>query len=247
MAKNIENIMIVEPADALTFEGPFNKPIKRNLVIRSLVDKDMAYKLKTTSPRLFFVRPNIGIIGAKSSVSIEIFMPPTLPLYPDPFMKRHKFLIVAGEATEPVGDLQNFFKDLEPANAWEGRVHCEFVLPQPENNNGFEASILDESIRHTVGGEPMEDLELTYDALEVSVLVDILQEKVVNLEQVRLELSLQIEELRDSAKKGQNAKKILLRQRSTFFMFSSACVAVGAVFFFGNFGKDFLNLIKKAF
>ncbi|XP_002133041.2 vesicle-associated membrane protein-associated protein B-like [Drosophila pseudoobscura] len=249
MAKNIENIMICEPADALTFEGPFNRAIKRCLVIRSLVNKDMAYKLKTTSPRLFYVRPNIGIIGAKSSVSIEIFMPPTLPLSPDPFGKRHKFLIVVGEAPEPVVDLQNFFKDLDPANAWEGRVRCELVLPMPENNNGFGDIILDESIRQTVGGEPNEELERTYDALEVSTLVDmqILQEKVSNLEKVRLELSQQIQDLRDSAEKGQHAKKVLLRQRSTMFLFSAACVAVGAILFFGNFGKDFLKLIEKAF
>ncbi|XP_022233195.2 vesicle-associated membrane protein-associated protein B/C [Drosophila obscura] len=254
MAKNIEDIISYEPADALIFEGPFDKPIKRNLVLRNLVGKDMAYKMKTTSPRLFFVRPNIGILMANSSINIEIFMQPACSRR-SPSDKRHKFLIVAAEATDDIGDLQDFFKMLDPANMWEGKVRCDLLHPQTEINDTINE--LDETIRHVAGGVVAqvaevemlsEESERSYDALEGHELEELkmMKEKVANLEKERLNLDQEMEDIRNAAKNKQKFKKIGIYNRSNILLIATV-LSIGAVLLATKYGNYVQQLIKQVF
>ncbi|EDW35100.1 GL25412 [Drosophila persimilis] len=240
MAKNIADIIAHEPADALIFKGPFDKTFKRTLVIRSLTEKDVAFKMKTTSPELFCVRPNVGILSAKSSVNIKIYMQPTtLSLTPNLFEKRHKFLILASEVTDHVDDVHQFFRGLDSTKVWEGRVRCELT------NN------LDASIRHTAGGETTEVSDRVYDALAAIKLElqdkDMLQKKVDSLEKVRQDLTQEIKELRDPAQKGKKVRKLLRQRSPNRFMFLAGLLIVGAIIFFGNYGNAILKLFEQAF
>ncbi|SPP87190.1 vesicle-associated membrane protein-associated protein B [Drosophila guanche] len=240
MAKNIEDIMTYEPADALVFEGPFDKYVKRQLVIRSLSDKDMVYKIKTTSPRLFYVRPNIGLLTAKSTVNIEIYMQPKLSTVPSSLAKHHKFLIVAGEATEDVEDFHGFFKQLDPANTWEGRVRCFLVHRQPEVIDTL-VNELAEPIRQTAGG--VDEVEVMNDALQGDELEDLnmTKEKVTPLEE-------EIKDIRGTTENVEKAKENRCANRSSkLFMFVASLVTVGAVILITHSGEYAIQRIKQVF
>ncbi|XP_034658755.1 vesicle-associated membrane protein-associated protein B [Drosophila subobscura] len=240
MAKKIADIMTYEPADALVFEGPFDKYVKRKLVIRSLTDKDMVYKMKTTSPRLFYVRPNMGLLRAKSTVNIEIYMQPKLSTVPSSLAKHHKFLIVAGEATEDLEDFHGYFKQLDRANMWEGRVRCLLVHRQPEVIDTL-VNELAEPIRQTAGG--VDEVEVLNDALQGDELEDLkmTEEEVATLEE-------EIKAIRGTTGNVEKAKENRCAKRSNkLFMLVASLVTVGAVILVTHYGEYAVQRIKQAF
>lgn len=115
----------VEPADELVLEGPFNRAVCKKLkVYNPSKYTRVAFKLKTTTPRLFFVRPNVGVVQPGERVSIDIFVH---PVYQDYNTQRHKFLMQAAEANENIDNLQEFWKTINPAFIWDTKIRVKFV------------------------------------------------------------------------------------------------------------------------
>ena len=61
-------LLEVAPATELVFRGPFTAQKSVALTLRNITDAHVAYKVKTTAPKLFLVRPNAGIIPPNGSV-----------------------------------------------------------------------------------------------------------------------------------------------------------------------------------
>lgn len=115
----------VEPADELVLEGPFNRAVSKKLkVYNPSKHTRVAFKLKTTTPRLFFVRPNVGLVQPGERVSIDIFVH---PVYQDYNTQRHKFLMQAAEANENIDNLQEFWKTINPVYIWDTKIRVKFV------------------------------------------------------------------------------------------------------------------------
>lgn len=115
----------VEPADELVLEGPFNRAVcKKIKVYNPSKNTRVAFKLKTTTPRLFFVRPNVGLVQPGERVSIDIFVH---PVYQDYNSQRHKFLMQAAEANEKVDNLQEFWKTVSPSFIWDTKIKVRFA------------------------------------------------------------------------------------------------------------------------
>ncbi|KAH8402841.1 hypothetical protein KR222_002657 [Zaprionus bogoriensis] len=128
----------VEPADELVLEGPFNRPVCKKLkVYNPSKHTRVAFKLKTTTPRLFFVRPNVGLVKPGGKVEIDIFVH---PIHHESNSQRHKFLMQAAEANETVEDLQEFWKTMNPALIWDTKIKVKLIdvkvepetVPPPE-------------------------------------------------------------------------------------------------------------------
>lgn len=115
----------VEPAEELVLEGPFNRAVcKKIKVYNPSKHSRVAFKLKTTTPRLFFVRPNVGLVQPGERVSIDIFVH---PVYRDYNAQRHKFLMQAAEANDKVENLQEFWKTVNPAFIWDTKIKVKFA------------------------------------------------------------------------------------------------------------------------
>lgn len=115
----------VEPADELVLEGPFNRAVSKKLkVYNPSKHTRVAFKLKTTTPRLFFVRPNVGLVQPGERVSIDIFVH---PVYQDYNTQRHKFLMQAAEANENIDNLQEFWKTINPVYISDTKIRVKFV------------------------------------------------------------------------------------------------------------------------
>lgn len=63
----------VTPQD-LKFRFQLNKQLLGNISISNPMSSRVAFKIKTTAPKKYVVRPSSGIVDAKSSMSIQVIM-----------------------------------------------------------------------------------------------------------------------------------------------------------------------------
>lgn len=53
------------------FLGPFTDVVTTNLKLANPTDRNVCFKVKTTAPRRYCVRPNSGVIEAGTSVKVS--------------------------------------------------------------------------------------------------------------------------------------------------------------------------------
>lgn len=63
----------VDPSD-LKFRFQLNKQLLATITIKNNNDKRVAFKIKTTAPKKYVVRPSSGIVEAKSQTSVQVIM-----------------------------------------------------------------------------------------------------------------------------------------------------------------------------
>lgn len=100
-------ILQIRPETELTFRGPFDKVVTSVLKLRNPGSDVVAFKVKTTAPKRYCVRPNSGLVQAKSEVEVAVMLQ---PFDYDPADKsRHKFmvqsLVVKSSAVESLDEL----------------------------------------------------------------------------------------------------------------------------------------------
>lgn len=54
----------------MTFTGPFNVPVTSFMKLINPTDKKVMFKIKTTAPKKYCVRPNSGVLDANSTTEI---------------------------------------------------------------------------------------------------------------------------------------------------------------------------------
>jgi hypothetical protein len=73
------------------FTGPFHTTVTTSMVLTNPTDKTIMFKIKTTVPKRYCVRPNCGILEPKEAAEILISLQPSGF---DPNEKnKHKFMI----------------------------------------------------------------------------------------------------------------------------------------------------------
>ena len=79
-ASDLPNVAI-EPKELL-FQGPNHRePIARHLALTNPHNRDVCFKVKTTAPKRYYVRPNAARLRANTSDTVE-GAPSALPLSP---------------------------------------------------------------------------------------------------------------------------------------------------------------------
>ncbi|ESO06141.1 hypothetical protein HELRODRAFT_188273 [Helobdella robusta] len=81
----------IEPQEDLVFEGPFNEVVNSSIIITNPSDRIAGFKVKTTAPKQYCVRPNCGFVNPGQSVNITVMLQP-FNYNPNDKLK-HKFLI----------------------------------------------------------------------------------------------------------------------------------------------------------
>ncbi|KZT60254.1 PapD-like protein [Calocera cornea HHB12733] len=82
----------VEPG-MLGFHHPLNRPLERTLRVRNTSLAPIAFKVKTTSPKRYAVRPNYGKVEPGRTCDISIRMLPFVDDLNPGFRCKDKFLI----------------------------------------------------------------------------------------------------------------------------------------------------------
>ncbi|XP_063062808.1 vesicle-associated membrane protein-associated protein A isoform X1 [Engraulis encrasicolus] len=122
-----EQILILDPPTDLKFKGPFTDVVTTNLKLKNPSDKRVCFKVKTTAPRRYCVRPNSGIIDPGASVTVSVMLQ---PFDYDPNEKsKHKFMVQTIFAPSGVTDLEGMWKDAKPDELMDSKLRCVFEMP----------------------------------------------------------------------------------------------------------------------
>ncbi|XP_048019157.1 VAMP (vesicle-associated membrane protein)-associated protein A, like isoform X1 [Megalobrama amblycephala] len=123
----LEQILILEPANDLKFKGPFTDVVTANLKLKNPSDRKVCFKVKTTAPRRYCVRPNSGIIEPGATLTISVMLQ---PFDYDPNEKsKHKFMVQTIFAPATLTDTEALWKDAKPDELMDSKLRCVFELP----------------------------------------------------------------------------------------------------------------------
>ncbi|XP_064409627.1 VAMP (vesicle-associated membrane protein)-associated protein A, like isoform X2 [Latimeria chalumnae] len=107
--------------------GPFTDVVTTNLKLKNPTDKKVCFKVKTTAPRRYCVRPNSGIIDPGSAVTVSVMLQ---PFDYDPNEKsKHKFMVQTIFAPSNVSDLEAVWKEAKPEELMDSKLRCVFEMP----------------------------------------------------------------------------------------------------------------------
>ncbi|KAK6311218.1 hypothetical protein J4Q44_G00192730 [Coregonus suidteri] len=127
----LEQILVLDPPHDLRFKGPFTDVVTTNLKLKNPSDGRVCFKVKTTAPRRYCVRPNSGIIDAGATVTISVMLQ---PFDYDPNEKsKHKFMVQSIFAPPNVAEMDAMWKDAKPDDLMDSKLRC--VFDQPSENN----------------------------------------------------------------------------------------------------------------
>ncbi|KAL3859291.1 hypothetical protein ACJMK2_009516 [Sinanodonta woodiana] len=127
MAKQ-DQVLILEPPNELRFRGPFTDVVTADLKLTNPAGKRVCFKVKTTAPRRYCVRPNSGIIESGATVSVAVMLQ---PFEYDPQEKnKHKFMVQTMFAPEgKIESQEALWKDVAQENVMDSKLKCVFELP----------------------------------------------------------------------------------------------------------------------
>ncbi|KAI3804385.1 hypothetical protein L1987_25879 [Smallanthus sonchifolius] len=92
MASGGRNKLVTIDPEELRFQVELEKPNHCDLKVSNATDKSVAFKVKTTSPKKYFVRPNTGVIPPWDTCIIRVTLQAQLE-YPPDMQCRDKFLL----------------------------------------------------------------------------------------------------------------------------------------------------------
>lgn len=139
MSTESGELLGIDPVD-LRFPFELNKQISCTLQLTNKTDKQVAFKVKTTSPKKYCVRPNNGMVAPRSKADVVVTMQAQRDAPPDMHCK-DKFLvqsaIVAKETMpkEVTGDM--FTKDSGNI-VDEVKLKVVYTAPSSSQSEGFE-------------------------------------------------------------------------------------------------------------
>ncbi|KAM9323235.1 vesicle-associated membrane protein-associated protein A-like isoform 2-T2 [Pholidichthys leucotaenia] len=123
----LEQVLILDPPSDLRFKGPFTDVVTTNLKLKNPSDHRVCFKVKTTAPRRYCVRPNSGVIDPGASVNISVMLQ---PFDYDPNEKsKHKFMVQTIFAPSNVSDMDSLWRDAKPDELMDSKLRCVFELP----------------------------------------------------------------------------------------------------------------------
>ncbi|WOK95378.1 vesicle-associated protein 1-1 isoform X1 [Canna indica] len=124
------DLLGVDP-DELKFHFELNKQISCSMHLSNKTDDFLAFKVKTTNPKKYCVRPNVGIILPRSTCDVVVTMQAQKETFPD-MQCKDKFLLqcVATSSTTTLNDITQEIFSKEPGKIVdELKLQVVYVLP----------------------------------------------------------------------------------------------------------------------
>jgi hypothetical protein len=131
MAK-LEQVLIIEPANELTFVGPFTSAVSSVMTLRNPTDRKVCFKIKTTAPKRYCVKPNSGVIDPKQLVQVQVSLQPFE--YDANDKNRHKFMVQSMFAPDGEINQDTLWKETNSGQLMDSKLRCVFVVD--ENSSG---------------------------------------------------------------------------------------------------------------
>ncbi|CAO3672637.1 unnamed protein product [Umbelopsis vinacea] len=127
----------IEPSQQLNFRGPLTRQVEVQLTICNPTSQLFAYKIKTTAPKQYCVKPNAGRIGANSSVPIQVILQPLKEEPAAEFKCKDKFLIQSIALTPEtenvsLADLWTSLENGPKDKIHQKKIRCAFLTETEE-------------------------------------------------------------------------------------------------------------------
>ncbi|KAL4246647.1 VAMP-associated protein (VAP) family protein [Abortiporus biennis] len=123
----------LDPASALSFQRPFTEHVKRTLTITNNNNLPVAFKVKTTAPKLYCVRPNIGRLEPGETEEVLVMLqameedPPLNIKCKDKFLIQSTLITPEREAV-PLQDIWN----TEGGDLYSHKLKVVYLRPEGE-------------------------------------------------------------------------------------------------------------------
>uniref|UniRef100_A0A1Q3EU89 Putative vesicle-associated membrane protein/synaptobrevin-binding protein n=2 Tax=Culex tarsalis TaxID=7177 RepID=A0A1Q3EU89_CULTA len=123
-----QQLLIIEPAHELKFVGPFCTAVSSFMRLTNPTEHVILFKIKTTAPKKYCVRPNCGILEPKDTIEITIVLQPFI--FEAAEKNKHKFMVQSMIMPEGDVHIDSVWKDCNPANLMDSKLRCVFELPE---------------------------------------------------------------------------------------------------------------------
>lgn len=132
----------LDPSNELRFKGPFENDFSSvTLSISNPTEKRIAFKIKTTAPKRYCVKPNSGVLDPTKSMKVNVLLQ---PFSHDPNEKlKHKFMVQylylnEEESKRDASDILNGWKDVQSSRLLDIKLKCIFEPENEKSNNKVE-------------------------------------------------------------------------------------------------------------
>ncbi|XP_065132974.1 VAMP (vesicle-associated membrane protein)-associated protein A, like [Paramisgurnus dabryanus] len=240
----LEQILILDPPNDLRFKGPFTDVVTANLKLKNPSDRKVCFKVKTTAPRRYCVRPNSGIIEPGATLIISVMLQ---PFDYDPNEKsKHKFMVQTIFAPTAMTDTEAMWKDAKPDELMDSKLRCLFDLPsESDKGNDIDAAKVVPTLNSAKvdGLVAPKGLSAAMDDSEMKKILDECkryQTEVSKLSEENRQLKDEGLRLRKTQRSGHIASNSnsLIGRESTVSSLPSLLVVIAAIFigfFLGKF------------
>nr|CDJ86378.1 Major sperm protein domain containing protein [Haemonchus contortus] len=129
-------VLQLTPAKELVFKGPFTDIVNAQLQLKNPTERHVCFKVKTTAPKQYCVRPNSGILPPNASKNITVMLQPLDGVPSD--VGRHKFMVQTCFCPSADVDLDNIWKTVPPNELMYSKLMV--VFQQPESHYSVTAT-----------------------------------------------------------------------------------------------------------
>nr|ABF18375.1 vesicle-associated membrane protein-associated protein [Aedes aegypti] len=139
MSNKPAQLLVIEPANELKFVGPFCTAVSSYMRLTNPTEHVILFKIKTTAPKKYCVRPNCGVLEPKTTIEIAIIFQPFI--FDAAEKNKHKFMVQS--MIMPEGDVstEQLWKDVSPDDLMDSKLRCVFELPAETNQTAPGAPI----------------------------------------------------------------------------------------------------------
>ncbi|KAJ6639731.1 Vesicle-associated membrane protein/synaptobrevin-binding protein [Pseudolycoriella hygida] len=192
-----EQLLVITPQTELKFCGPFNQSITSYMNLKNPTDKTILFKIKTTAPKKYCVRPNCGTLQPKEMMDIAICLQPFN--FDANEKNKHKFMVQSLVAPDGEINFEQMWKDVTPDQLMDSKLRCVFDLPAdktaPSSTNEHNEFTSTATSSLPASDEKIAETDSTSMA---AAEINSLREKESNLRQENILLQEQVLRLRMS-------------------------------------------------
>ncbi|CAH8579912.1 unnamed protein product [Heterobilharzia americana] len=129
MAGGPAQVLEIEPKNELVFEGPFVDVITSHIKLTNPLDQAVGFKIKTTVPKCYCVKPSNGYIEPHQAIDVAVMLQPFSYNAAEKF--NHKFMIQSIIVPDdPRPSMEQLWKDAPRSKLMDSRLFCLLRMPE---------------------------------------------------------------------------------------------------------------------
>ncbi|KAI8575362.1 hypothetical protein K450DRAFT_262087 [Umbelopsis ramanniana AG] len=128
------DIMSIElnPSNQLAFQRPLTRTVTETLTLNNPNAEPAIFKIKTTAPKAYCVRPNSGRVDPGSSVTVQVLLQPMAQEPAEDHKCKDKFLVQSAIlpsslAHLPPADIMSEINSLDPSQIHQAKLKCVYL------------------------------------------------------------------------------------------------------------------------